>query len=166
VTEALKRAPNSIRLTEALVDVHNYAGRRAEAVKLYRELLRRDGNHVVALNNLACLLAYEPGKAEEAQPLVEKAIGLAGRLPDLLDTRALVLLQAGQADRAIKDATEAIARAPSAAGQFRLAQAQLQRGKRQEATAAFRKATQLGLTEGDLSPLERPAYREVARALQ
>src|SRR5207302_740459 len=133
-----------------------YADRRAEAMKIFRDLLQRNEADVIAMNNLACLLAFESGKGEEALALVNKAIGLVGPIVELLDTRALVLLRNGKPEQALKDAEEVLSRMPAAAAHFRLAQAQWKAGKRIEATASFRKATRQGLKEEDLTQLERP----------
>ena len=59
--------------------------------------------NVVALNNLAYLLALNGGSQAEALALIQRAIDQAGPDPEMLDTRALVYLKGGQADRAGKD---------------------------------------------------------------
>jgi tetratricopeptide (TPR) repeat protein len=166
LAEALRQAPDSTSLAASLSDLYVYADRRAEAVKIYRDLLRRNENDVIAMNNLACVLAFEPGKGEEALALINKAIGLVGPVVDMLDTRALVLMQNDQPDQALKDAEEAAARSPTAAAHFRLAQAQLKAGKKLDAAASFQKAVKQGLKEEDLARVDRPSYRDLVRELQ
>ena len=50
---------------------------------------------MVALNNLAYLTAVKDGNADEGLRLAEAAIEAGGPHPELLDTRATVLLKAG-----------------------------------------------------------------------
>lgn len=85
-------------------------GRTEEAVSQYRELLRRDPNDPIALNNLAMLLVTAVSRADEALPLSERLVGLHGDVPDFLDTHALVLMHAGRLDDSLQTIDLALAR--------------------------------------------------------
>ncbi len=68
----------------------------------YRQALAKDPNSVIALNNLAYVLAKSGGSLTEAQQLVAKAIQLRPNTPAFLDTKATI-------QAALKDYAGAIA---------------------------------------------------------
>ena len=70
---------------------------------------------VLALNNLAGILSFQPGKEKEALALIDHAVELAGAVPGLLDTRAVIRLNNGRADLALGDLRTAIAVSPQLA---------------------------------------------------
>jgi Tfp pilus assembly protein PilF len=163
---ALTLRPEVPAVTVFLAELYDLQGRQDEAVKTYRGVLRRDGRNVVALNNLAYLLAVGSGDLAEALELINRAIDLAGPVGQLLDTRAVVYLKQGQAGQAVADLQQALAQAASPGKHFHLAWAQHQAGNRAAAADAWRRATGAGLGEGSLHPLERPAFRRLAGALK
>jgi uncharacterized protein (TIGR03790 family) len=57
-----------------------------EALKRYRAVLAADASNVIALNNLAYLLADKRKELGEALPLAEKAYRLGSQLPFVADT--------------------------------------------------------------------------------
>jgi tetratricopeptide (TPR) repeat protein len=139
-------------------------GKYAEAESLYRQILNEESTNIQTLNNLAWLLAFQDGKADEALRLIDQAISLMGNEPHLLDTRAIVKLRMGQTDSAIKDLKEAISsRADETkAFQFHLAWAHWLAKESAEARLAFHEATKkLGLTPEAIEPLERPMYDQL-----
>ena len=84
------------------------------AMKLYREALRRSPNNVVALNNLAWLLATQSDRAlrngAEALQLASRAVKLTHRSNgSFLGTLAAAHAELGQTDVAVKVADEGIA---------------------------------------------------------
>jgi len=137
-----------------------------EVEAAYREMLRKNGDDIVALNNLAVLLAAEGRQLDEAWRCVQKAIALAGPVPTLLDSRATVLLARGKPQEALLDLQQAIAESPSATFYLHQAQAYLLTGQKQAAADAFSKARQLGLKPDQLHPLERPVYEKLLASLK
>ena len=97
-TEALEHLRRSIeiqpRQNEAYFNLGNLQlaqGKTAEAIVHFRAMVEENPNHVLALNNLAWLLATDPSRnraqAEEALALAQRAVACAKRpLPDILDT--------------------------------------------------------------------------------
>ena len=85
-------------------------GRSAEVDKAYRAILDRKDlagpQMAIVANNLAFHLA-RPETAEEAKQLIDKAILELGPHPDLLDTRGVVRLAAGENKEALADLEEA-----------------------------------------------------------
>src|SRR5262249_12615829 len=87
----------------------DYAG----VIALYQQALAQDSNDTVTLNNLAWLLALNDRDSAGALQAIQRAIELDGPQADLLDTRAVAYLVAGDAVKAAKDLDEAIAERPT-----------------------------------------------------
>jgi predicted Zn-dependent protease len=164
---ALRKAPENAVLQVHLGVLRSFRGRYSEAEALYRRAMQGDhrGVRVMAMNNLAWLLALTSNRTAEALELVKGAMELAGPEPSLLDTRALVYLKRGEGQLAKRDLGAALLATPSASRYFHLAQAQLLTKNRAAAVAAFRKARELGLRTERLDPLERPVYHRLATEL-
>jgi tetratricopeptide (TPR) repeat protein len=105
------------------------------------------------------------GKGREALPYIDRAIELKGLQPDLLDTRGVVYLKAGDSQHAIDDLEKAIAAAPSPAKYFHLAQAYLGAKNKEKAKQSLATAKIKGWEESGLEPLEHEAYRKVLTEL-
>ena len=158
IREALGQRPGGASVFVALGEVLDLQGRYADAVTAYRQALQRDSHNVLALNNLAWLLALHADRAAEGLEMINRAIAVTGPVADLLDTRAVVYLLLGQANAAVQDLESAAAEAPSAVQYFHLAQAHQLAKNRRAAGDALQKAKAAGLREASLHPLERPAY--------
>ena len=89
-----------------LADLKDLQGDYDQAIFNCREALKLDDRNVVAMNNIAWLLAKR-GKASEALDLINRAITLAGERAELLDTRATVQLALARTDEALKDLNDA-----------------------------------------------------------
>ena len=165
LTRAVEQAPASIPLRMSLADLRSLQERYDEAEALYRGVLSDDAENVLALNNLAWLLALRGGDAREAQRHVTRAIEIVGATPQLLDTRACVSLALGRGGDARTDLRAALSAQPSPISLLRLAAACEMQGNAEEAEAALKQAKALGLNPPRLHPLERARYRELcARA--
>ena len=70
------------------------------AARVYEDVLKHDPRNVVALNNLAWILAAEPPTAERARELVARATREIGLTGDLLDTRARIEITLKQFEQA------------------------------------------------------------------
>jgi tetratricopeptide (TPR) repeat protein len=166
IGEASRAAPGKLVFALALADLRDAQGRPDEAEKIYRDVLRHDGHNLLALNNLAALLAFREEGGDEALRLIGRAIEASGPQPGFLDTRASVYLARKQWDLAARDLEEVVSMEAAPASYLRLARAYLMSGDRRAARSAFRKATAGGAGEADLHPLERPAYGPVFKELQ
>jgi tetratricopeptide (TPR) repeat protein len=67
-----------------------------------RAILKIKPDDPVALNNLACALAETESGTSEGLMLIDRAIAMLGELPDLLDTKGLLLMRAGKIEEAIE----------------------------------------------------------------
>ncbi len=154
---ALTAAPRSANLLFALAGVEDLRGRFTEEEAYYRRVVAVDANNVRALNNLAWLLALRGRKGDEALPLIQHAIEVAGPRADLLDTRALVYLAMERADKAKADLTAAIDDTPTATRYLHLARVCQMAGDSDGATAALKEAKARGLRRAQLHPAELAA---------
>ena len=129
----------------------------AEAERHYRAAADKDGGQVLALNNLAYVLALQgkPGAVEAA----EKALKGAPNQVALLDTLAFALESANQLPRALEVQTRVVKLAPDLP-QFRLqlARLKLKSGDKAAARDELKQLAKLG---------ERfPRQNEVAELLK
>jgi tetratricopeptide (TPR) repeat protein len=165
--EAALRATGGqdVGLQMQLAALHNVREDYARAEAVYRSILERNPKNVLALNNLAWLLAMQKGKEAEALKVIDHAISLAGELPSMLDTRGVIYVKLNDAVKAVKDLKEAAQETPTASVYFHLAQAHLANRDRRQAADALKKAKQLKLETVSLHPLEVKDYQYVVREL-
>ena len=150
-----------------LADLRDIQGRYAEAETMYRQVLARDPSNLVALNNLAWLLALREGNREEALALINRAVDLVGPQGELLDTRAIVHLAMKRPELANQDFVEAIRETPTTSRYlFHLAQAHRLANNAEAARTALQQARTSGLDLKDLHPLERQAYQQLLTELE
>jgi tetratricopeptide (TPR) repeat protein len=158
--EAISKAERKAQLRTALallrdLEGKDLEGKYDEAIELYRQVLAEDERHLVALNNLAWLLAIRQGKANEALELLEAAKALKLSPPELPDTRAVVFLCKKDAKSAIKELEKVTAIRPTATAWFHLAWAHQMDRDNAAALVALDKANKLGLSPAGLHPLEQ-----------
>jgi tetratricopeptide (TPR) repeat protein len=84
-------------------------GQYEDAIVIFRRILALDPRNVVALNNLATVLAERPNLRGEALEHIQRAIEMAGRQAALLDTQGTIYLKIGDAGQAIASLEEATA---------------------------------------------------------
>jgi len=165
--KAKRLDPGSIVLE--LLDAERLAleNRAGDAEKLYRMLLAKSdlepSQRAIVSNNLAFHLAKASSVAE-ATTLIEAAIAELGPLPDLLDTRGLIRLAAGDKAGAVADFTESVLQ-PSDVKFLHLASAQLETGDRAGALESLEAGRRRGLKMSRLSPDDRKRLATVETAL-
>jgi tetratricopeptide (TPR) repeat protein len=167
VAAAVQKRPNATILASKLGVIRVHQGQFGEAEALFRRVLTSDPDNTDALNNLAWLLALrDRGKAQEALELINHAIVVQGAVPFLVDTRAVVLIRAGQLDRALFDLDRARTMAPRKPSlALHLAWAYQAKGKTNEARRAFQQAKDLGWKLASSDPLERSLIKQWGREL-
>ncbi|HZU35117.1 MAG TPA: tetratricopeptide repeat protein, partial [Gemmataceae bacterium] len=163
--DGLKKKPGSVALLIAFADLRDYQGRYTEAAELYKRALQAPHPPLVALNNLAWLLAYQPNGTAEAKDLIQKAIAMVGETPELLDTRATIAMKSGDADRAITDLRQAVKLAPSTNEYVHLAEAYWLANNPELAKEAWGHVQDPKMASVQLHPLERPLFQRVSQAL-
>src|SRR5262249_11882563 len=126
----------------------------------------KEPRNVVALNNLAWLIAADPTTAEKALELITLATRERGLTGDLLDTRARVRITLKQFKDAEADLAEAISHDPSALRWFHVALLRMGQPPppKAEAVRAFAEAKRRGLSERMIHPADLPTYRVLEAA--
>jgi tetratricopeptide (TPR) repeat protein len=115
----LKLHPADLKSHYILIDIFSTQGKWAEAIAEYNEILRYDPGQLLALNNLAWLLATAPDaavrKGKEAVRLAEQACRLTNyERPVFMGTLAAAYAEAGHFDEAVTTARKAVALATAA----------------------------------------------------
>jgi len=110
---ALKIKPHEIKPRYTLANLLAVQGKYHEAIEEYQATLQEDHDHLLALNDLAWILATAPDphlrNGAEAVELAEKACQLTNYKTTLfVGTLAAAYAEAGQFDDAIKSADKAI----------------------------------------------------------
>jgi tetratricopeptide (TPR) repeat protein len=162
---ALDKEPKDIPLRMQLAELMEMQGKYDEVEKLCRAVLKDDAGNLVALNNLAWLLAHRPDQAAEALTLVNRAIEKYGLRPELLDTRAVALLNQGNLEPALRDLERVVNEAPTPMRLFHLSRAHERSRNATQAMAFLRQANEMGLTPQQLHPAEQAEYQRVTADL-
>ncbi len=167
LTAALRENAGALLVKVCLADVQSLQERYAEAESTYRQVLHVDSQNLPALNNLAWLLGMQKREPNEALSLIERAIEIAGPVPQLLDTRACILLAQGRTRQATVDLRKSIAEGgTSPTTLLHLAAALLGDGDVETARQTFEQAKAVGLSEPLLHPLDRTLLHRIADALR
>jgi Tfp pilus assembly protein PilF len=139
-----------------LATLKHMQGERDAARGLYEQSIHLVPHNALAHNNLAMLLLDQPGFEHESLVHIEKALQIAGPLPELRDTYALVLAWQGKGDEACRILRNLLSKAPrNPRYLFHLAIAYHKEGNAAAARDAFEKATTWNLTAEVLTPEER-----------
>jgi cellulose synthase operon protein C len=105
-----KQHPEDMAFVLHLGDRALASGKSAEAEALYQQVLDKQANNVLALNNLAYLLATQ--KKPGAVALAEQALQQAPKAASVLDTLALALASENNLKRALEVQRQAVSAAP------------------------------------------------------
>ncbi|MCD4726618.1 MAG: tetratricopeptide repeat protein, partial [Pirellulales bacterium] len=131
---------------------------------LFRRVLTLKPTDVATLNNLATLLAEQPGKRQEALEYIDRAIRIVGPQSGLLDTKGMILVFDDKPDEAVPLLEEAAA-TPQADPRyhFHLAVAYDRIGEAEKARAALLAARKGNLTRQVLTPLDRQMLADLEK---
>jgi tetratricopeptide (TPR) repeat protein len=148
---ALEAFEAALKLDPRLADAHRGAGqaheglqRPARAAEAYRRALKLQGDDAIALNNLAWILAEALDRPDEALPLAERAVQLAPRAGEMLDTLGRIHYRRGSYAKAADALREASSRLPqNATVLYHLGLAYAKLGRRADAASVLRRASLL-----------------------
>ena len=108
LVEATQKRPDLVVLSNKLAAIWIRQGRFDEAKVMYERLIGSNPDNAEALNNLAWLLALRgQDGSQDPLKLIDRAIDIQGKIPSLLDTRAVVLIRANKLDEAIETLNDA-----------------------------------------------------------
>jgi Tfp pilus assembly protein PilF len=158
---AVANNPRSVVLKMHLSGLFDKLGDYDKAADQYREVLKVEPNNVVALNNLAWMLALRGGDPNEALTYITKAVKGLGRRADLLDTRGLVYLRLKNHAQAVADLEEASKESPTPARLFHLAWAYHDQSNTTKARETLKRAKEKGLKVAELHPSEQKDCRDL-----
>jgi Flp pilus assembly protein TadD len=139
-----------------LATMKHMQGERDAARRLYEQSIQLVPLNALARNNLAMLLLDLPGSEQESLQQIEEALRIAGPLPELRDTYALVLANQGKLDEARRILRNLLSKAPrNSRYLFHLAFAAHKAGDEAQARDALDKAETWNLAAEALTPEER-----------
>ena len=163
--EALAKLERPQGLLLTLADFYGLQGRVDEAAALYDEVLHRDPRNVLALNNLAVILALGGKNLDRALQCIDEALAITGPVANVLDSKAIILLARNNPQEALRIVSDAIADQPTGLLYFRQAQALLALKQNAAAKKAFEEAYAMGFSRDSLHPLERESLERLEAAL-
>jgi tetratricopeptide (TPR) repeat protein len=148
---ALAAFEAALKVDPRLADAHRGAGQAHEglgqpvrAADAYRRVLALKGDDTIALNNLAWVLAEGLDRPDEALPLAERAVQLAPRSGEMLDTLGRIHYRRGGYAKAAELLREASTRLPqNGVVHYHLGLAYAKLGRRDDAASALRRASRL-----------------------
>lgn len=129
-----------------------------QAAETFFAIVQDNPEDVSAGNNLAYLWARSGKRIPEALTLIDHLIQKYGQSAELLDTKAVVLLAAGQSQNAVDILQAIVDAAPSGVFYLHLAEAQAAAGQTSAARESLQTAEQEGLAASGLHPLDRREY--------
>jgi Tfp pilus assembly protein PilF len=166
-SRARREDPDSVVIELLQAELYDLEGRTADVEKAYRTILERKdlsgAQMAIVANNLAFHLA-RPETIAEAKQLIDKAVLELGPHPDLLDTRGVIRLAAGEPQPALADLEEATLD-PSPVKLLHLAAAQVANKQLAPARQSLDRAKKLGLVPEQLSAADKARYDLVEAAL-
>jgi cellulose synthase operon protein C len=167
VAEAVRKQPDAVGLRAKLGSIWLWQGRLDEAADCFRRILASFPDNADALNSLAWLLALrDQRESREALELVDHAIDVTGGVPSLVDTRAVVLIRAGQVDRAVEELLAIRKQSPQHPSfALHLAWAYHAKGQTDQARRELQEADKLGLKPRALDPLELAVFQRLRKEL-
>jgi len=156
---ALAKSPDELILIGLVTALRHLEGRYEDELALHRRALELDPTNVLRLNDMAWVLSECLDRPGEAMGRVDEAIRRGGRLPQVTDTRGVILTRLGRHDEAIADLQDAIKGRPAGSYYFHLARAAKKAGR----DDLYRKNRDLARKAGiDPSKLDEPERAEFA----
>ncbi|MHC4643192.1 MAG: tetratricopeptide repeat protein, partial [Planctomycetota bacterium] len=167
---ALDREPNSLPALNSFALLLQVTGRNDQAAELYKKTLEIQPDNVIVMNNLAWILCEEQGKFQQALELAQRGLKITPNYMDLIDTCGTAYYRLGQCGKAVQCFTKCLKLFPdrlpaAAAAYFRLARALDCLGQKEEAVENLKKALELNVETGGLSPEEEKEAKNLLEEL-
>ncbi|HUG37264.1 MAG TPA: tetratricopeptide repeat protein, partial [Candidatus Limnocylindrales bacterium] len=137
--------PDHQEAHRGLGEAYQATGDPDRAIESYRRAVALDDADVSALNNLAWLLADAKNRPDEALPFASRAVTLAPRWGDVMDTLGWVHYRRAAYPEAAKVFARAAELSPkNAVIHYHLGMAYARMGKKPEAVVSLRRALEVG----------------------
>jgi len=145
-------------------------GREKEAVIYYKRLLQIQPDNLVAINNLAWILAKQKALLLKALDLANRGLSLSPDYIDLIDTRGVIYYRLGEFEKAVRDFNRCLKLYPkrtlaAAPTHFHLGQALAKLGQQHEAAQNLKKALELNEKIGGLSHADAAKTQKLIKEL-
>ncbi len=149
--DAISEFQSALRISPKLASTYTKIGmicqrdhRVADARRAYQTAIDLDPNQVIAYNNLAVLAAEEKTEMGQALTWAEKAVQLAPREPQVLDTLGWVYRARGELDKALDTLKAATSIGPPQPNiLYHLGVVYAEKGRQREAREALARALAL-----------------------
>ncbi len=158
IKQALADFGDNAALLEGVATLQMLNEDYAGAIKMFQEALMREPTRLRALNNLAMALSETPGREREGLKPINRAIALAGELPELLDTKGVVLMKSDRFVDAENVFEQAIRSSDEPRYQFHLVMALIAQEKTDQARKEWNSIDQDKLEPSGLTPAEQEQY--------
>ena len=150
--------PNDPTPYSELAMLLHQQGNRAQARPLYDKMLKLEPDNIVALNNLAFMIAEDGSDLDQALTLAQRAKQKSPNDPNVSDTLGWIYIKKNLSDNAISVFTELITKYPGhpnmAVFQYHLGMAYAQRGDKVSARKALEAAVRSKPAEKDLKDIQ------------
>lgn len=153
---------NSDLLMEVAMVQHMKADFASE-IASYQRILNSKPTNYLFLNNMAWTLSEDLHQPKEALKQIDEAIKKIGPLPQLLDTRGVILTRLGRFDDAVKDLETAVKAMKDPTAEFHLARVYLKLGDTAAAQTHRDRAREGGLTREQLQACDRADWDTVMK---
>ena len=111
--EFKKEFPNYIEVFILQAEAYSLAGQPQKAKKTWSEVLVKDPDNLIALNNLAYMYADEGSHLKQAEKMIQKAVDMEKDNPYFLDTLGWVYFKQGRFQEALVQLERAFLLKPS-----------------------------------------------------
>lgn len=136
--------------------------RKADAIRLLKRVVELDPKNVIALNNLATIMAEDPTLRAEAHKYIDQAIAHIGARPDLYDTKGTIYIYDNEPEKAVELLEFAVASLrKDPRHQFHLAVAYFKLNRLDEATRHFQESLSAGLESQILTATDRDLINQL-----
>jgi tetratricopeptide (TPR) repeat protein len=145
-----------------MAEIELQAGNSAAAIAQYRKVLEKDSRNVMALDNLAYLLANQANQPDEALKYAQEAKELAPYDPAVDDTLGWVYYRKGLYPMAKERFEGAVAKEPNAVRRYHLAMTYFKSGDRPRGTAQLNQALKMDASLPEAAAAQRVAAETAA----
>jgi Flp pilus assembly protein TadD len=163
--DALSKWGKDAKLLNAVATLRIAQERYVEAVGLFEQADSLSPNQIGTLNNLAICLAEIPMRGQDALDRINKALRAYKRIPELLDTLAIVQTKLGQYANAKTTLVEAIESSDDPRFQMRLAEVQLKLSDSEGASKTWKAIDLSKLEAMSLLPPEKRTLQALKASL-